>query len=125
MSFDDFKREFSDLEVCNVTLDSFDEDESSECTPANACITSDDKHADTEMCRPCVVTVVLKVHYIISMEASFQLGEVSGRSTPHTLTHPMTVSDCLKNHQAGALYLTLSPTTFKELVKSSENSRPE
>ena len=50
MSFDDFKREFSDLEVCNVTLDSFDEDESSECTPANACITADDKHADTEMC---------------------------------------------------------------------------
>lgn len=31
MSFDDFKREFSDLEICNITLDTFDEDESSEC----------------------------------------------------------------------------------------------
>ena len=27
MSFSDFKKEFDDMEICNVTLDSFDETE--------------------------------------------------------------------------------------------------
>ena len=30
MSFDDFKRNFTDIEICNITLDQFDEDQSSE-----------------------------------------------------------------------------------------------
>ena len=30
MAFDDFKRNFTDIEICNITLDSFDEDQSSE-----------------------------------------------------------------------------------------------
>lgn len=31
MSFDDFKRNFTDIEICNITLDQFDEDQSSKC----------------------------------------------------------------------------------------------
>lgn len=48
MAFDDFKREFSDLEVCNITLDTFDEDENSECTPAQSCVTAGDQQAQYE-----------------------------------------------------------------------------
>ena len=29
MSFDDFKRNFTDIEICNITLDQFDVDHSS------------------------------------------------------------------------------------------------
>lgn len=29
MSFDDFKRIFTDIEICNITLDQFDMDQSS------------------------------------------------------------------------------------------------
>ena len=29
MTFDDFKRNFTDIEICNITLDQFDEDQSS------------------------------------------------------------------------------------------------
>ena len=44
MAFDDFKREFSDMEICNITLDTFDEDESGECIPARSCVTAGDQH---------------------------------------------------------------------------------
>lgn len=36
MSFDDFKRNFTDVEICNITLDQFDEDQSSKLSDVNS-----------------------------------------------------------------------------------------